>query len=103
MVATGILGRRPREVDRARPCISGGRDERVSLPLVANQLSSERLAGGARGQASVCSGTERALGSAGSTQAPGTHRGPASTTGGEEIADALVMKATTVSKSSSSQ
>ena len=90
-------------VDGARPCNSAGGYERVSLPLRENQLSGERLAGGARGQANVSGGPDRAHVSVGSNQTPGTNWSPTSMRGGVEIADTLVMTSTTVSKSSSSQ
>jgi len=52
----GAVGARSHAQTPLAPLVAGG------LPLVANQLSGERLMGGARGQASGWSGPERAGG-----------------------------------------
>jgi hypothetical protein len=77
---------------------------RASLPLVANQQEENvKLTGGAREETAERRGAGVAFGSQGSTRAMGAHRGPDSTVYTAATADVLAMKATTLSKSSSSQ
>src|SRR5437667_3147607 len=90
----------PRAAAYARCRLRVGRG---GLLLALNQLSDERITGGMRGQARACSDPEEATACAGSTRAAETDRGPPSMIGGATMARALAIKATTLSKSSSSQ
>src|SRR5262249_16084293 len=68
-----------------------------------DQLSGFEAIGGARGRAALRSGAPVKTRLAGSALSIQTRQGSVSRTDGETVANVLAMKATTVSKSSSSQ
>ena len=93
----------PRALYAPHPVISGMATRRTPALSGEDQQSGSEATGGARGRLVLGSGDRRKAGFAGSALSIQTRQGSASTSDCAKVAKVLAMKATTVSKSSSSQ